>query len=241
MAKAKTKSTKRRKTKKKSQQRITNVISSRVALLLKWLIYSAGKTIKNNPLLSFGFFLFLCLTLFLAFSSFFNQNMIARSFFFTSHIEKNPTTTANSLTIESLLSEETNSQQAQNHNSIPALENQIVPSPRPQPSQNSAIPRQQTPSLMGVPQVKPKPLTTNNLPTTILSKEKAQIMRVQTALRNFGNIDLIVNGVIDTPTKKAIIAFQKKFMMNETGIINRQLLNKLRELGLLENDTNGLY
>lgn len=238
MAKVNKRSTKRRKTKKKKQHNVTALISSTITQLIKWLCYSAAQIIRKNPLIFLGFCLFLCFFSFLAYHMFYNQNMVTRSFFFSESHEKQDNSTSNQLTIEALLKEQSNLHPNTVDNRTPA-----IPKPRPQVPLTQATentPSNQAPMALAVPQIKPTPLK-DNKPTAILSKEKAQIMRIQTALRNFGNTHLVVNGISDDNTKKAILAFQKMFSLKETGIITPELINKMREIGLLENDTNGLY
>jgi|GEM_PF-1613754 len=66
-----------------------------------------------------------------------------------------------------------------------------------------------------------------------LSPTKETIMRVQDALRLFGNSDIVVNGMVDHITEKAVRAFQSRFVLPVTGKIDRALIDKMREIGIL--------
>ncbi|WP_102830142.1 peptidoglycan-binding domain-containing protein [Bartonella bovis] len=59
------------------------------------------------------------------------------------------------------------------------------------------------------------------------------IMRVQEALRVFGNQEVTITGIEDEKTMHALKQFQKMFKLPITGKIDRKVLLKMREVGLL--------
>lgn len=243
MVQRKKKSTRPHKKTKKVERQLTRVIANKLLRLMKWLVVAFTQIICKNPLVSLGFFLFLGFFSFFAYHASFNQNIVSRSFFFENTNNKPKDETIN-LTINELL-QNSNSSSANSEITQTGSDYTNLPAPIERPTvmrdtqtQTASINR--PPFLNVIPQLKPKPLTTS-IPSGILSKEKAQIMRVQAALRSFGNNGLVVNGIADNKTKKAILAFQKMFILKETGIIDRELLTKMREVGLIENDTKGLY
>lgn len=63
--------------------------------------------------------------------------------------------------------------------------------------------------------------------------DAADIMRVQAALRSFGNVDVVVTGVEDDKTSYALSQFQKMFSLPVTGKIDQDVLVKMREIGLI--------
>ncbi|WP_336278975.1 peptidoglycan-binding domain-containing protein [Bartonella sp. CB175] len=69
--------------------------------------------------------------------------------------------------------------------------------------------------------------------TAVLKPRVADIVRVQKALRLFGNQEVIVTGVEDPKTIDALKQFQKMFHLPITGKIDQQILLKMREVGLL--------
>jgi len=56
---------------------------------------------------------------------------------------------------------------------------------------------------------------------------------VQDALRLFGNSDIIVNSVVDRATEKAIRTFKDMFALPVIDRIERTLIDKMREIGIL--------
>ncbi|RCL01484.1 MAG: putative peptidoglycan binding domain-containing protein [Candidatus Tokpelaia sp. JSC085] len=62
---------------------------------------------------------------------------------------------------------------------------------------------------------------------------KEAIMSVQNALRLFGNSDIVINGMVDKATEQAVFSFQDMFALPETGQIDRVLMEKMREIGIL--------
>ncbi|MHC5306688.1 peptidoglycan-binding domain-containing protein [Bartonella sp. LJL80] len=72
------------------------------------------------------------------------------------------------------------------------------------------------------------PMTDDNF-----KPDTADIMRVQAGLRAFGNDRVEVTGKEDDETSDALKQFQKMFSLNVTGRINREVLNKMRDIGLL--------
>ncbi|ETS11729.1 peptidoglycan-binding domain-containing protein [Bartonella quintana] len=68
---------------------------------------------------------------------------------------------------------------------------------------------------------------------TVLEPPVVDIIKVQKALRIFGNQEVIVTGVEDQKTIEALKQFQKMFGLPITGKINHAVLIKMREVGLL--------
>lgn len=62
--------------------------------------------------------------------------------------------------------------------------------------------------------------------------ETAEIMRVQAGLRSFGNNQVNVTGTEDDNTAEALRQFQKMFSLSVTGKINREVIDKMKEIGL---------
>lgn len=60
----------------------------------------------------------------------------------------------------------------------------------------------------------------------------AEIMRVQAGLRAFGNDHVNVTGTEDDNTAEALRQFQKMFSLSVTGKINREVIDKMKEIGL---------
>ena len=60
----------------------------------------------------------------------------------------------------------------------------------------------------------------------------AEIMRVQAGLRAFGNDRVNVTGTEDDNTAEALRQFQKMFSLSITGKINREVIEKMKEIGL---------
>ncbi len=65
-------------------------------------------------------------------------------------------------------------------------------------------------------------------------KSNALVMRIQAGLREFGNEDIEVDGVIGTRTKNAIREFQSLFGLPVTGEPDETLYAKMRETGLTD-------
>lgn len=69
------------------------------------------------------------------------------------------------------------------------------------------------------------------LPAQIPSME---VVKVQAALRAFGNTDIAVDGISGTQTEVAIREFQALFHLPVTGEIDGTLLDKMRAIGLIK-------
>ena len=69
------------------------------------------------------------------------------------------------------------------------------------------------------------------LPSQIPS---AEVVKVQAALRAFGNTDVVVDGVSGAQTEAAIREFQALFHLPVTGEIDGILLDKMRAVGLIQ-------
>lgn len=63
--------------------------------------------------------------------------------------------------------------------------------------------------------------------------EAVDIMRVQAGLKAFGNDQVMVTGKEDDITAEALRQFQKMFSLSVTGKINREVLDKMRDIGLI--------
>ncbi|EJF84075.1 hypothetical protein MCU_00743 [Bartonella elizabethae Re6043vi] len=78
--------------------------------------------------------------------------------------------------------------------------------------------------------------TTRNITNSkeaILDPSVEDILQVQKALRNFGHEEVLVTGTEDQKTIEALKQFEKMFDLPVTGKINRTILMKMREIGLL--------
>lgn len=62
----------------------------------------------------------------------------------------------------------------------------------------------------------------------------AEVVKVQAALRAFGNTDIVVDGVRGDQTTAAIREFQALFHLPVTGEIDGTLLDKMRAVGLIQ-------
>lgn len=61
----------------------------------------------------------------------------------------------------------------------------------------------------------------------------ADIMRVQAALRAFGDDQVAVTGKEDENTAEALRNFQKMFSLSVTGKINQEVIDKMKDIGLI--------
>ncbi|WP_297322315.1 peptidoglycan-binding domain-containing protein [uncultured Bartonella sp.] len=61
----------------------------------------------------------------------------------------------------------------------------------------------------------------------------ADIMRVQAALRSFGDDHVIVTGKEDENTAESLRNFQKMFSLPVTGKINQEVIDKMKDIGLI--------
>lgn len=80
------------------------------------------------------------------------------------------------------------------------------------------------------------PITTSDLTHSeevILKPLVTDIIRVQEALRMFGNQEVTITGIEDEKTMRALKQFQKIFNLPVTGKIDREVLLKMHEVGLL--------
>lgn len=83
------------------------------------------------------------------------------------------------------------------------------------------------------PQTVQATLATNSTPVMSQDVTSQDIVRVQAGLKAFGNDLIIVDGVAGRSTQDAIREFQKLFDMQITGQVDAQLINKMREIGLI--------
>ncbi|MEL6089045.1 peptidoglycan-binding domain-containing protein [Bartonella schoenbuchensis] len=80
------------------------------------------------------------------------------------------------------------------------------------------------------------PITTSDLTHSeevILKPLVIDIIRVQEALHMFGNQEVTITGIEDEKTMRALKQFQKMFNLPVTGKIDREVLLKMHEVGLL--------
>ena len=61
----------------------------------------------------------------------------------------------------------------------------------------------------------------------------AEVVKVQAALKAFGNADIVVDGIAGGQTESAIREFQTLFRIPVTGEIDGPLLDKMRDVGLI--------
>ena len=61
----------------------------------------------------------------------------------------------------------------------------------------------------------------------------ADIMRVQAGLRAFGDDHVVVTGTEDENTAEALRNFQKMFSLTITGKINQEVIDKMKDIGLI--------
>ncbi|AQX19411.1 peptidoglycan-binding domain-containing protein [Bartonella sp. WD16.2] len=80
------------------------------------------------------------------------------------------------------------------------------------------------------------PIATSDLTHSekiVLKPLVTDIIQVQEALRIFGNQEVTITGIEDEKTMRALKQFQKMFNLPITGKIDRRVLLKMREVGLL--------
>ncbi|MBH9974106.1 peptidoglycan-binding protein [Bartonella sp. B10834H15] len=63
--------------------------------------------------------------------------------------------------------------------------------------------------------------------------DTADIMRVQAGLRAFGDDHVVVTGTEDENTAEALKNFQKMFSLTVTGKINQEVIDKMKDIGLI--------
>ena len=61
----------------------------------------------------------------------------------------------------------------------------------------------------------------------------ADVMRVQAGLRAFGDDHVVVTGTEDENTAEALRNFQKMFSLTVTGKINQEVIDKMKDIGLI--------
>lgn len=100
-----------------------------------------------------------------------------------------------------------------------------IPEPRPEASAGSEV-TQMVADLIASASDGSAPL-----PDRIPS---AEVVKVQAALRAFGNTDIVVDGVRGEQTEAAVREFQALFHLPVTGEIDGTLLDKMRAVGLIQ-------
>jgi peptidoglycan hydrolase-like protein with peptidoglycan-binding domain len=101
---------------------------------------------------------------------------------------------------------------------IDAIRTASVPStkvPAPSNKAKPAVVREET--------VAPEPNAMND----------ADVMKIQAGLKSFGNDDIGIDGKIGEKTRLAVREFQTLFQLTVTGEPNREVFNKLQEIGLI--------
>jgi peptidoglycan hydrolase-like protein with peptidoglycan-binding domain len=83
------------------------------------------------------------------------------------------------------------------------------------------------------PQVKPEPVETAAAKEPVGQLESDDLMRLQAGLKAFGNDSIEVDGKIGSKTRVAIKEFQTLFRLTVSGEPNREVLQKLQEIGLV--------
>lgn len=63
--------------------------------------------------------------------------------------------------------------------------------------------------------------------------DAADIMHVQAALRAFGDDTVVVTGKEDDNTAEALKKFQKMFSLTVTGKVNQEVIDKMKDIGLI--------
>jgi peptidoglycan hydrolase-like protein with peptidoglycan-binding domain len=61
----------------------------------------------------------------------------------------------------------------------------------------------------------------------------ADVVKIQAGLKSFGNDDIGIDGKIGAKTREAVREFQTLFQLAVTGEPNREVFDKLREIGLI--------
>ena len=62
---------------------------------------------------------------------------------------------------------------------------------------------------------------------------EAEIMKIQAGLKSFGNDEIGIDGKIGAKTREAVREFQTLCQLAVTGEPNREVFDKLREIGLI--------
>ena len=65
------------------------------------------------------------------------------------------------------------------------------------------------------------------------SMNSTDIMKIQAGLKTFGNDDIGIDGKVGEKTRLAVREFQTLFQLAVTGEPNREVFNKLQEIGLI--------
>jgi len=94
------------------------------------------------------------------------------------------------------------------------------PAPREQPTQPAAAPA--------------APVVAQPAVVTPAAPNPQLVQRVQAGLKEFGNEDIQVDGLMGAKTEAAIREFQSLFSMPQTGKADETVLAKMKEIGLLE-------
>jgi len=111
-----------------------------------------------------------------------------------------------------------------------------IPEPRPQPAKAAdSIP---APEPAAKPDPSPTPAaaadTADEMQMLADRIPSAEVVKVQAALRAFGNTDVAVDGIAGEQTYAAIREFQSLFRLPVTGEIDGVLLDKMRAVGLIQ-------
>jgi peptidoglycan hydrolase-like protein with peptidoglycan-binding domain len=74
---------------------------------------------------------------------------------------------------------------------------------------------------------------TDTAGSTSNGMDDADIMKIQAGLKSFGNDDIGIDGKVGAKTRLAVREFQTLFQLTITGEPNREVFDKLREIGLI--------
>lgn len=105
--------------------------------------------------------------------------------------------------------------------------------PEPRPQAEKAV--ESVPAPAPAPSAPEEGVQNVDETTQLLDRiPSAEVVKVQAALRAFGNTDVAVDGVAGEQTQAAIREFQSLFRLPVTGEIDGVLLDKMRDVGLIQ-------
>lgn len=112
-----------------------------------------------------------------------------------------------------------------------------IPAPRPKPAKapvETVAPVEQPVKREPVSDPAAATATPDGISQLASEIPSAEVVKVQAALRAFGNTDVTVDGVAGEQTQAAIREFQSLFRLPVTGEIDGVLLDKMRTVGLIQ-------
>lgn len=89
------------------------------------------------------------------------------------------------------------------------------------------------PELKKTPSKKPSAVSAENANSASPEMSEADIMKIQAGLKSFGNEDIGIDGKAGEKTRMAVREFQTLFQLAVTGEPNREVFDKLQEIGLI--------